>query len=278
MSTSITSAFIAQYIAQVHEAYQQQTSKLRNACRLQTGIIGSTAVFQKVGKGSAGKKTRHGNVPLMNADHSSVTATLEDWYAADYIDKLDELKLNTDEGRTVTNAGAYALNRKIDDLLITVLDSGAGTTDTAATLGLTKSRILTAVETLNAADVPDDGNRFAVLGAHQWNEMLNLTEFKSADFAGNKYPWLKGTEARMWLGITWLFHSGLPLASGVRKCFLYHRNSIGLAEGQGLKVYTDWVPEKAAHLVDHMISAGAVAIDTTGIYEWQCDDDEAYAA
>ena len=278
MSTDISDAFIAQYLAEVHEAYQQKGSKLRNAVRLKTGIVGATATFQKAGKGVAGKKTRHGNVPLMNADHSTVTATLEDWYGADYVDKLDELKTNIDERMVVANAGAYALGRKIDDLIITVLDSGAGTTDTAATAGLTKARILSAFEALNAADAPDDGDRYCLVGAHQWNEMLNLTEFKSADFAGNKYPWLKGTEARMWLGITWLFHSGLPLSSGVRKCFLYHRNSLGLAEGQGLKVFTDWVPEKAAHLVDHMISAGAVAIDGDGIYEWQCDDDEAYAS
>lgn len=278
MSTDITDAFIAQYLAEVHEAYQQTGSKLRSAVRLKTGVIGSTCVFQKAGKGVAGKKTRHGNVPLMNADHSTVTATLEDWYGADYVDKLDELKTNIDERMVVANAGAYALGRKVDDLIITVLDSGAGTTDTAATLGLTKARILTAVETLNAADVPDDGNRFAVLGAHQWNEMLNLTEFKSADFAGTKYPWLKGTEARMWLGITWMFHSGLPLGSGTRKCFLYHKSAVGLAEGLDLKLHVDWVPEKAAHLFDHMISAGTVAIDGTGIYEWQCDDDEAYAA
>jgi hypothetical protein len=277
MSIDISDAFTVQYLADVKEAYQQTGSKLRSAVRLKTGVVGATCVFQKAGKGVAGKKTRHGNVPLMNADHSSVTATLEDWYGADYVDKLDELKTNIDERMVVANAGAYALGRKVDDLIITVLDSGAGTTDTAATLGLTKARILAGVEKLNADDVPDDGNRFAVLGAHQWNEMLNLTEFKSADFAGTKYPWLKGTEARMWLGITWLFHSGLPLSGGTRKCFLYHKTAIGLAEAQDLKLYTDWVPEKAAYLFDHMISAGAVAIDGTGIYEWQCNDVKAYA-
>ncbi len=275
MSTSIPNSFIAKYIADVHEAYQQRGSKLRNTVRLKTGITGATAVFQKGGKGAAGKKTRHGNVPLMNADHSTVTATLEDWYGADYVDKLDELKTNTDERLVVASAGAYALGRKIDELIITVLDSGAGTTDSTATAGLTKARIMSAFEALNNAEVPDDGNRFAVVGAHQWNELLNISEFKSSDFAGDMYPWLKGTESRTWLGITWMFHSGLPLASGVRKCFLYHRSAVGLAEGQARNVYTDWVPEKAAHLVDHMISAGAVAIDGNGIVEIQCDDDEA---
>lgn len=278
MSIDISDAFIAKYIAEVHEAYQQMGSKLRNAVRLKTGIVGSTCIFQKAGKGTAGKKTRHGNVPLMNAEHSSVTATLEDWYGADYVDKLDELKTNIDERMIVANAGAYALGRKVDDLIITVLDSGATTTDSTATLGLTKGRILSAFEALNGYDVPDDGKRFALVGPHQWNELLNLTEFKSADYVGNEFPWLKGSDAKRWLNCTWMLHTGLPLAAGVRKCFIYHQSSVGLAEGQDLKAYIDWVPEKAAHLIDHMISAGAVAIDGQGIVEIQCDDDEAYAA
>jgi hypothetical protein len=276
MSADVSDAFIAKYLSEVHEAYQQKGSKLRNCVRLKTGIEGSTAIFQVAGKGSAGLKTRHGNVPLMNVLHSSVTATLQDWYAADYVDKLDELKTNIDERMVQTNAGAFALGRKVDSLITTVLDSGAGTTDTTVTLGLSKTRILTAFQTLNAADVPDDGNRWAVVGPHQWNELLNLAEFKSSDYVGNIYPWLNGTESRKWLGINWMMHSGLPAAAAnVTKCFIWHQSAVGLAEGTDLKLFVDWVPEKAAHLIDHMISAGAVTIDSTGIYEIQCDDLEA---
>jgi len=277
MSLSITNSFIAQYIADVHEAYQQRGSKLRNTVRLKGKIQGATAIFQKNGKGAAGKKTRHGNVPLMNVDHSTVTATLEDWYGADYVDHLDELKDNTDERLVVANAGAYALGRKIDELILARLDQTSSVVAEAGT-GLNKAKVLEAFASLNSKDVPDDGNRFAVVGAHQWNELLDISEFKSADFAGDCYPWLKGTESRTWLGITWMFHTALPLVAGTRKCFLYHRSAVGLAEGQELKVFTDWVPEKAAHLVDHMLSAGAVLIDEDGVVEIDCDDDAALAA
>ncbi len=277
MSMSVSNSFIAQYEADVHQAYQQRGSKLRGTVRLKSGVIGATAVFQKSGRGAAGKKTRHGNVPLMNAEHTSVSATLEDWYGADYIDRLDELKTNIDERLVVANAGAYALGRKVDELIVAKLAT-AGNVVSEASTGLTKAKILAAFGMLNAADVPDDGDRFAVVGAHQWNELLDISEFKSADFAGDRYPWLKGTESRTWLGITWMFHTGLPLASGTRKCFLYHRGAVGLAEAQEVKVFTDWVPEKAAHLVNHMLSAGAALIDGDGVIEIDCDDDAALAA
>ena len=272
MSNYIDQAFVTEYSAIVHQAYQSRGSKMRNTVRLQEKVEGSKCVFQKVGKGAAGKKTRHGNVPLMNLDHSSVSCTLSDWYAAEYVDKLDELKDKLDEKKVAADAGAWALGRKIDELLITKLDGATNVVAEAAT-GLTKDKILQAFGTLNANDVADDGNRFAVVGPHQWNELLNIQEFKSSDYAGDQYAWLKGTESRTWLGITWMFHTGLPVADGTRSCFIYHKNSLGLAEGQQVQAFVDWVPEKAAHLVDHMLSAGACLIDADGVVEIQCDDD-----
>jgi hypothetical protein len=277
MSTTVSNAFVTQYVEMVHQAYQAQGSKMRQTVRLQTEVEGAKCVFQKVGKGAAGKKTRHGNVPLMNLNHSNVSCTLSDWYAAEYIDKLDELKDKSDEQQVAANAGAWALGRKIDELLITKLDGATNVVAEAAT-GLTKDKILQAFGTLNANDVPDDGHRFAVVGPHQWNELLNIQEFKSSDYAGEQYAWLKGTESRTWLGITWMFHTGLPLdEAGMRKCYIYHRNAAGLAEGQKVQAFVDWVPEKAAHLVDHMLSAGACLIDPDGVIQIQCDDDAAIA-
>lgn len=273
MSTTVSNAFVTQYVEMVHQAYQAQGSKMRQTVRLQTEVEGSKCVFQKIGKGAAGKKTRHGNVPLMNLNHSNVSCTLSDWYAAEYIDKLDELKDKSDEKQVAANAGAWALGRKIDELIITKLEGAANVVAEAAA-GLTKDKILQAFGTLNANDVPDDGHRFAVVGPHQWNELLNIQEFKSSDYAGEQYAWLKGTESRTWLGITWMFHTGLPLdEAGMRKCYIYHRNAAGLAEGQKVQAFVDWVPEKAAHLVDHMLSAGACLIDPDGVVEIQCDDD-----
>ncbi|WP_272698681.1 phage capsid protein [Desulfovibrio sp. Fe33] len=275
MSTTVSNAFVTQYVEMVHQAYQAQGSKMRQTVRLQTDVEGSKCVFQKVGKGAAGRKTRHGNVPLMNLNHSNVSCTLSDWYAAEYIDKLDELKDKSDEKQVAANAGAWALGRKIDELLITKL-GGASNVVAQASSGLTKDKILRAFGTLNSNDVPDDGHRFAVVGPHQWNELLNIQEFKSSDYAGEQYAWLKGTESRTWLGITWMFHTGLPLdEAGMRKCYVYHRNAAGLAEGQKVQAFVDWVPEKAAHLVDHMLSAGACLIDPDGVVEIQCDDDAA---
>ncbi len=49
-SNQITNAFVRQFEAEVHEAYQRQGSKLRNTVRTKNQIIGASTTFQLVGK------------------------------------------------------------------------------------------------------------------------------------------------------------------------------------------------------------------------------------
>lgn len=171
MSTSIDQAFVKQFEEEVHQAYQRMGSKLRNTVRVKNGVKGSSTVFQKVGKGAASTKARHGMVPVMNIDHTAVECQLQDFYAGDWVDQLDELKVNIDERQVLVNAGAFALGRKTDELII----KGLGTTPNAAgsdTDGMTKAKVLEAFEMLGEKDVPDDGQRYAVIGWKQWSELL----------------------------------------------------------------------------------------------------------
>lgn len=273
MSTSISTAFVAEYSSGVKLAYQRMSSKFRNCCRLKTGVVGSTETFQTLGTGTATQKARHGNVPPMNQTHGTATATLADWYAGDYIGFLDEKKITFDERQAISNSGAYALGRKADAIIIAAFDA-SNTTHTAGASGqgLSKVQIMTAFETLNGADVPDDGERYFAVGVHQWNELLNLSEFKSADYVGSgNLPWPGGTEAKRWMNITWFMHTGLTKGT-YRSCYLWHKSAIGLAEGADVHSQIDWVPEKAEHFANSWMSMGAITIDKTGIITTYCDD------
>ncbi len=67
MSTSIAQSFVKQFEREVHEAYQRMGSKLRGTVRTKNNVQGASTVFQKVGKGAASTKSRHGVVPVMNS-------------------------------------------------------------------------------------------------------------------------------------------------------------------------------------------------------------------
>jgi Phage capsid protein len=264
MSSTITEAFVKQFEKEVHEAYQRQGSKLRNTVRSKNGVRGSSTVFQRVGKGSASTKARHGTVPVMNIEHSPVECQLMDYYAGDWIDRLDELKTNIDERHVVANAGAYALGRKTDELIIGAMAASTNAAGSAVD-GLTKEKVLTAFELLGAGDVPDDGQRYAVVGWKQWSELLAIPEFANAEYVGaDSLPW-RGTQAKFWLGSLWMPHSGLPLEEGVRKCFWYHKSAVGHAVGQEVVTDITWHGDRAAHFVVNSMSQGSCLVDEGGV-------------
>ena len=272
MSTSVAQSFSRHFELEVHEAYQRMGSKLRNTVRTKNNIQGVSTTFQKVGKGAASTKARHGKVPVMNVDHEPVEIMLQDYYAGDWVDALDEIKAAHDERAVVTNAGAYALGRKTDELIIEAMDGAAGVAEAGTGAdGLTKAKVLTAFETLGDADVPDDGQRHAIIGWKQWSDLLSLPEFADADYVGDdELPW-KGTQAKRWLGALWMPHSGLVKNGGnVRNCYWYHKTAIGHAIGKEVKSDVTWHGDRAAFFINHMMSQGTGVVDVTGIVRMPC--------
>jgi hypothetical protein len=272
MSISIDNAFVKQFEREVFEAYQRMGSKLRPTVRSKNNVKGSSTTFQKVGSGTASTKSTHGMVPTMNLAHTAIEATLADYYAGDWIDKLDELKVNHDERQVIANAGAYALGRKTDELIINALAASTNAVSDSAA-GMSIDKVLEAFEMLGEADVPDDGQRTAVVGWKQWSQLLAIEEFSSSDYVGADQLPFAGTQGKNWLGTLWIPHSGLPVdTGGVRKCFWFHKTAIGHASGADVETDITWHGDRAAFFVNNMMSQGAALIENTGVAVMTCDE------
>jgi hypothetical protein len=277
MSVQISNAFVKQFEREVHTAYQRLGSKLRPAVRNATNVKGSSTTFQRVGRGVATTKSSNGMVPVMNLTYSSVECGLQDFYAGDWVDRLDELKIAHDERQVIANAGAYALGRKTDELIINALNTAnvPALTIADANVGMTRDKLLKAFELLGRNDIPDDGQRYAIVGWQQWAELMRIPEFTSSDFIGTEEtPYTNtSTVARKWLGTTWIPYSGLSVdANDIRKCFWFHKTAVGHASGSDVQTDISWHGDRAAHFVNNMMSQGAALIDGTGVVVINCDE------
>ena len=264
MANTIDQAFIKQFETEVHMAYQRMGSKLRNTIR-STNVSGSTARFQKIGTGSASTKSRNGNVTPMELAHTNVEVSMSDYYAAEYIDKLDELKTNINERQAVTQSAAAALGRKTDELIITAMDAGANSTqihDTSS--ALEKADLLSLFETMGTADVPEDGQRYLAMSPAGYADLFAINEFASSDFVGpQNLPFAGGMTMKEFLGFK--IFSTSAVAGG--KNFAYHTTAVGIGVNSDVQTEVNYVAEKVSHLATSMMSMGAVAIDDNGIYE-----------
>lgn len=275
-NTDISVAFVKQYESEVHIAYQQTGTILRNTVRLKNNVRGSSTIFQKVGKGTATTKVRHEQITPMNLAHSNVEVTLKDYYAGDWCDALDEIKTNIDERKVIAQSGAYALGRVTDNLIIEAL----GKTKTIVGDGSKAMDLDLALEIFakaNTNELPDDRNRFAIVSPLVWNQLLKIDQFAKSDYV-NDLPFLKGTSSRNWMGINWIMHNALPVSGTKRSCFLYHKTAIGHAIGQDVKSDITWHGDYASHFINNMMSQGAGLIDETGVIKFDVEEAPAAAS
>ena len=274
MSATIDQAFIKQFEAEVHMAYQRMGSKLKNMVRNVNGVKGSTVQFQKVAKGSASTKARHAEVVAMNSVHSNVTATLTDFYAADYVDKLDELKVNIDERNVVAQNAAYALGRKTDSIISDTFDDNAtalANNSAGTTTGMNLDKAQNVFEIFGNNDVPDDGQRYWVVAPKQWSELLDIDQFSRSEYIGEgDLPFKGGMTAKRWLSFMWMGFSGLSIASSDRNTIAFHKSCLGMGVGSDVRTEVNYIPEKVAHLTTSYMSMGAVLIDGDGVRIQKC--------
>jgi hypothetical protein len=238
MANTIDQAFIKQFESEVHLAYQRMGSKLMNTVRNVSNVAGSVVRFQKIGTGSASTKSRNGMVTPMELDHTNVEATLADYYAAEYIDKLDELKTNIDERQAIATSAAAALGRKTDEILITAMDAGA-----------------------NSTQLHD---RYIAMHPKGFADLFLINEFASSDYVGDQnLPYAGGMTMKEFLGFK--IFSTTAVTAG--KNMAYHTTAVGLGIGANVTTELNYVPERVSHLATSMMSMGAVVIDDNGIYE-----------
>ena len=277
MAIGLSNAFVTLFDAEVHQAYQAK-AQLVGATRQRRGVEGATVKVPKVGKGVATLRVPQTDVTPLNVDFSQVTATLEDWNAAEYSDIFMQQKVNFDERQELVQVVATAIGRRQDQLILDAL-AASGTTNTVANdiggtdTNLNVAKLREAKKLLDKNNVPPQ-DRHIILHANNLASLLSETAVTSSDF--NTVKALVAGEINTFLGFT--FHTlgdraegGLAVDGSLdRTLFAFHKQSMGYAEGIGPKTEINYVPEKTSFLVNAMFSAASVAIDAEGIVQLTC--------
>ncbi len=261
---TIDVSFVEEFESGVHMAYQRMGSRFRSTVRRRDNVKNKTT-FQKVGKGAATQKARHGQVPPMNLPHDKVAVTVEDWFAGEWVDDLDMLRQNQDEMVIAQESGAAALGRKTDDLIITAMSASTTTLD-ETTNGVTIAWALSLMELFGNNDVPDDGQRWCGLAWENWSQLMQIPEFKSSDFIGAaELPFKVPTTAKSWMSFIWFPFSGFTDTGANRECYGYHRSAVGHAIGADVQTNMQYYNTHDSWFALNKMQMNAVTIDVNGV-------------
>lgn len=278
MAINVSTAFVDLFDSEVKQAYQAE-SLLRGTMRTRSGVAGNTVKFPTIGKGVATLRVPQTDVTPLNVTYGQVTATMEDYIAAEYSDIFQQSHINFDERSELVQVVSKSIARRMDQIMIDALNAATGTSTVATTVGpggntdMNIEKLRATAKALNEKNVPSEG-RYLLMHATQLDSLLGEQEITSQDFAAVKA--LVQGEINTFMGFNILTmgdrdEGGIPKPS-TRTCFAWHKDSMGYAESMSQKTEVNYVPEKTSFLVSSMFSAGSVAIDGEGIVKIACTE------
>ena len=269
MAQGLSAVAQIEFDAAVKAAYQS-AGALRPHVRVKNNVTGSTTRFRRYARGQAQPRLAGQDVNVMNTQYAEATATLTDWIAAEYTDKLDQLLVNFEERSILAANIGSAIGRRLDQMIIAALDAANGSANIPLNAtGLTDAKMRRAMSIMDARAVPM-GQRKMVISARGKEDLIAEQRFTSKDFVeqavvqtGN-LPRLYGFDFIM---IDDRDEGGLPLVSTTRTCFAFDMQALGLAIAHDQPLEVNYIAEKTSWLSAQLVKAGAVAIDALGIVE-----------
>ncbi len=294
MSVEITTAFVEQYSANVRLLAQQMGSRLRSTVDVET-VTGKNAFFEQIGSTAAQlRTTRHADTPRVDTPHARRRVSLADYDWADLIDNEDKVRMLIDPASEYARNAANALNRSMDDVIITAADGTAftgvtGATSTAfdtnmvvdvqirdpgvsaADLGLNVAKIIKAQRLLDANEVDPMEPRFIVWNARQKESLMNSTKATSRDY--NTVMALVTGQIDTFMGFKFVHSERIGTDSNSDdKVLFYAKSGIKLAIGADIGGRIDPRPDKnyATQVYAHM-TIGATRMEETKVGYIECD-------
>ena len=286
MSVQITTAFVEQYKSNVFHLAQQKGSKLRDAVRTES-IVGKSHFFERIGSTEAVKRTsRHADTPRVDTPHSRRKVTMDDYDWADLIDDSDKVRLLISPQSEYAKAGAYAMGRTMDDVIIAAATGNAfGGVSGGSTIalpagqkiahgstGLTIAKLISAKEKLDAANVDPDEARVLVCSAKQISDLLGTTQITSADF--NSVKALVQGDIDTFMGFKFIRSERLGTDSnGNRQVLAFTNTSMGLALGKDIQTkISERADKNYSTQVYLCMTIGATRVEDEKVIEIACTE------
>ncbi len=236
-------AFQTQYRDEFIAGFEQSQSLLRETVTTEAVIKGNTAVFLVADSGSSEAVTRgtNGLIPARADNLTQNSCTLAEWHDLVRKTGFNVFASQGNQREIMQQTSMGVVNRKIDDLIVTELDTTTvtiGSTSTIPDVALFQH----ARVKLSNASVPWDSNITLLCQPSFLSYLEEAPEFSNAQYVeirpyagSDQNPSYKNKPmAYKWRNTLIIEHPNLPgKGTTGEKSFLYHKSAIGHAMDVG---------------------------------------------
>ena len=174
---------VTQYRTETIKGFEVDEALLRMTVTTEAVIKGNTATFLVADSGSASATTRgvNGLIPARNNSLTQTSATLLDKNDLVEMTDFNIFQSQGDQRRIMQDTSRGVINRDIDSVILTILNTA--TVDTGTTAQASVDMAARAKAILGYAKVPNDGNIFACVSPGFIKYLMRAPEFSSASKA-----------------------------------------------------------------------------------------------
>lgn len=295
MPDNITVANVQTYKANVELLLQQQDSRLAGKVTVGSYVGKAASVVEQFGETAAVAKTsRHSDTPLLDITQSKRWVFPADYEWASLIDSQDKLRMIIDPTSPYAAAGAAAMNRVRDDIILaamfgtnyigengTTTESfgtvGSGTYDVGVNTGGTASGLNVAklqgairiLMTANKGELMEPV--FGAISSYEHDLLLKEAQVANRDY-GNTAVLVDGRVKRF-MGIDFTITERLSVSSGNRLVPVWLKSGMHLGMWDDMQVEIGPRPDKSyATQVYLAMTLGATRTQLGKLVRVVCDD------
>lgn len=238
MPDAITVASVQQYKANVELLLQQKDSRLRGNVMTGSHVGKASSIVEQFGEATAVEKTsRHSDTPLLDLSQDKRWVFPADYEWASLIDNQDKLRMIVDPVSPYATAGAAAMNRKMDDIILTAIFGtnfvgengttsegfgtlGSGANDVGVNVGGTASslnvaKLQLAVRILMTNHKGELGEAvYGAISSYEHDALLKEIQVVNKDYAESAV--LVDGRVRRFMGVDFTITERLNITSGDR--------------------------------------------------------------
>lgn len=273
-----TTAPQTQYRQELILGYEQRKSMLLQSVTNEAVIKGNTATFLISGSSADSAVTRgtNGLIPYISESLTQTSATLAEYHAPYRKTNFNIFQSQGDQRRSMQEASMAVINRQIDSLIITELDTATNDTGTSATGSL--ALIMKAYAILGS-NVALDGQVTAVITPALHAYLMQTDAFSNIQYAPRK-PFESGLmQTFSWGNFDFIVHPNLTgKGTSTEKCYLFNKTAIGCAmDTKGLQVEIGYDAEMDYSFSRATFYGGAKLLQNAGVVQIK-HDGSAYVA
>lgn len=268
------SAFQTQYRQEFVAGFEQHASLLRETVTTDAVINGNTCVFLVADSGSADAVTRgiNGLIPARADNLTQNSCVLSEWHDLVRKTGFNVFASQGNQRQIMQMTSMAVLNRKIDSMIITELNTGTVTIGSSTTLP-SVSLFQNGRVKLSNASVPWDSNITLLCQPAFLAYLEQAPEFTNAQYvdvrpyANTNASWRDKPMAYRWRNALIIEHPGLPgKGTSSEKSFLYHKSAIGQAASKaGLATPVGYNDEQDYSWARASLPMGAKLLQASGV-------------